>query len=65
MAKNQITNGGPVIMVQVENEYNSGGSNIVWPDYKYMNGQEKMFEDAGVVVPLSCNDVSICKTNDT
>jgi len=60
MAQNQITNGGPVILVQVENEYNPGAANIVFPDYKYMEGQEQLFTDAGVEVPLSNNDVSYC-----
>jgi hypothetical protein len=49
IAKAQITNGGPVILVQPENEY----SGSVGP----VTGG---FPDAGIVVPFVNNDA--CKT---
>lgn len=42
----QITRGGPVIMVQVENEYGSFGD-----DHAYMNAVRKMIVDAGIEIP--------------
>lgn len=45
------TNGGPVIMVAVENEY--GGSGY---DKKYLEAIKKMLEDLGVDVPLYTTD---------
>lgn len=55
IAKAQITNGGPVILVQPENEYShwiDGFEN----DPKYFKYVEKQFRDAGIVVPLITND---------
>ncbi|KXN86326.1 putative beta-galactosidase A, partial [Leucoagaricus sp. SymC.cos] len=55
IAKNQITNGGPVILVQVENEYSG-----FWPpyteDFDYEAQLLKDFRDAGIVVPTTTND---------
>lgn len=59
--KAQITHGGPVIMVQPENEY------ATWPDVsedefpsqmnrKYMRYVENQLLDAGITVPLIMND---------
>lgn len=45
------TNGGPVIMVAIENEY--GGSGY---DKKYLEAVKKMLEDLGVDVPLYTTD---------
>ncbi|KXN92303.1 putative beta-galactosidase A [Leucoagaricus sp. SymC.cos] len=51
IAKNQITQGGPVILVQVENEYYNGpGQN------EYVLELQATFRDAGIVVPTSVND---------
>jgi hypothetical protein len=51
IAKAQITNGGPVILLQPENEYS-------WfPNDTYMNAVYKQYHDAGIVVPLVSNDV--------
>ncbi len=47
----QINYGGPVIMMQVENEYGYYGSNSV-----YMNMMKKLMTDRGVVVPLVTSD---------
>lgn len=57
--KAQITHGGPIIMVQPENEYST------WPDVsefpsemnrKYMEFVEKQLLDVGITVPLIVND---------
>jgi len=47
----QVTHGGPVIMVQVENEYGSFGN-----DKNYLNGVRQMIVDAGFEVPLFTSD---------
>ncbi|TAQ91582.1 hypothetical protein B7494_g56 [Chlorociboria aeruginascens] len=60
IAKAQITNGGPVILLQPENEY-TGSSGVVtggFPDAIYMAYVKKQFRDAGVVVPFINNDAS-------
>ena len=57
--KAQITHGGPVILVQPENEYST------WPDVtdfpsqmnrEYMDLVEQQLLDAGITVPLIVND---------
>ena len=55
IAKAQITNGGPVILVQPENEY-SGAEDTPFPNkpyFRYVIDQER---NAGIVVPLINND---------
>ncbi len=47
----QITKGGPIIMVQVENEYASYGN-----DHHYMEELEKLFREAGFNVPFFTSD---------
>ena len=49
----QVTRGGPVLMVQVENEYGSYGS-----DHAYMESIRQMIIDAGFNVPLYTSDGS-------
>ena len=59
IAKTQITNGGPVIMVQPENEYSTWPSVTDFPDAmntEYMAFVEKQFRDAGIIVPFVVND---------
>lgn len=57
IAKAQITNGGPVILVQLENEYSLGANTTGgFPDPWYMAAVKKQFLDAGIVVPLINND---------
>ena len=61
MADAQITNGGPVILVQPENEYTTfpGIDLSVFPEQpqkEYMAFVEQQFRDAGVTVPLIDND---------
>lgn len=51
LAPLQITHGGPILMVQVENEYGSYGK-----DSAYMGEMRKAMRDAGFDVPLfACN----------
>lgn len=47
----QITEGGPVIMMQVENEYGYYAN-----DRNYMNSMKKLMIDNGVTVPLVTSD---------
>ncbi|RDW65164.1 beta-galactosidase-1 [Coleophoma crateriformis] len=61
IAKAQITNGGPVILVQPENEYswkNVRLSDDPFPDRTYISRVQGYFRDAGIVVPFIGNDVS-------
>ncbi|KAF2823181.1 hypothetical protein CC86DRAFT_355578 [Ophiobolus disseminans] len=56
IAKNQITNGGPVILAQVENElqqtrYQANDTLVV-----YMEQLKTAFKQAGIVVPLTHNE---------
>jgi beta-galactosidase GanA len=55
----QITNGGPIILVQPENEY-TGATTAVpeFPDAVYMQYVEDQLRNAGIVVPLISNDAS-------
>lgn len=55
IAKAQITNGGPVILFQPENEYSSG-YNTVFPNKKYMQYVIDQARKAGILVPLINND---------
>lgn len=55
IAKAQITNGGPVILFQPENEY-SLGYNTPFPDGKYFQYVIDQARKAGIVVPLINND---------
>lgn len=55
IAKAQITNGGPVILFQPENEYSMGMNNVTFPDADYMNGLMSQFRDLGIVVPFINN----------
>jgi beta-galactosidase len=47
LAPLQVTNGGPILMVQVENEYGSYGS-----DKKYLEMNEKIMRNSGFNVPF-------------
>ncbi len=51
IAKFQIDAGGPVIMMQVENEYGYYGN-----DHSYMEWMTKLMRDLGVTVPLFTSD---------
>lgn len=56
IAPEQITEGGPVILLQPENEF-SVGDQIPWPQSKYMEVLQDWFRDSGIVVPMISNDV--------
>lgn len=58
IAAGQITNGGPIILVQPENEYTQAVSGELFPDPAYMQYVEDQLRNAGVVVPLINNDAS-------
>ncbi|KAF7353098.1 Beta-galactosidase [Mycena venus] len=55
IAKNQITNGGPVILVQTENEY-SGFEAPFTEDFTYESELKAVLRSVGVTVPLTVND---------
>jgi Glycosyl hydrolases family 35 len=58
IADAQITNGGPVILLQPENEYANGADDVIFPNGEYFAYIEKQLHDAGIVVPLISNDAS-------
>jgi beta-galactosidase len=47
----QCNNGGPIVMLQIENEYGSYGN-----DKKYMQTLKKLWQQNGVVVPFYTSD---------
>lgn len=47
----QVSKGGPILMVQVENEYGSYGN-----DRTYLHALEKLWRDAGIDVPFYTAD---------
>lgn len=58
IADAQITNGGPVILFQPENEYSGAGDYTPFPDGSYMEYVLQQARDAGIVVPFINNDAS-------
>ena len=62
IAKAQITNGGPVILFQPENEYTVvGGSSAIqkgFPDPFYWSTVQEQYRRAGIIVPFISNDAS-------
>ncbi|KAI1105624.1 glycoside hydrolase family 35 protein [Jackrogersella minutella] len=58
IADAQITNGGPVILLQPENEYTVANAYVPFPDGEYMQYVIQQARDAGIVVPLISNDAS-------
>ncbi|RDB20455.1 putative beta-galactosidase A [Hypsizygus marmoreus] len=55
IAANQITRGGPVILVQAENEY-SGFQAPYTEDFEYEKRLLQSLRDAGITVPITTND---------
>ncbi|KAF9269213.1 glycoside hydrolase family 35 protein [Marasmius fiardii PR-910] len=51
IAKNQITQGGPIIMVQAENEFNESSDHNI-----YMQNIIDTYRSNGIVVPITHND---------
>jgi hypothetical protein len=62
VAEAQITNGGPVVLVQPENEY-SAAQGIDWPQPGYMQTLQDWYREAGIVVPMVLNDVNVASKN--
>jgi hypothetical protein len=62
IAAAQITNGGPVILLQPENEYSGYTGNVTggFPDPVYFAYVKKQYRDAGIIVPFISNDA--CKS---
>lgn len=58
IAAAQITNGGPVIAFQPENEYTYGASWVEWPDVEYIETVNELYREAGIVVPFINNEAS-------
>ncbi|KAI0845092.1 glycoside hydrolase family 35 protein [Daldinia vernicosa] len=58
IADAQITNGGPVILLQPENEYSGAGDYTPFPDGSYMEYVLQQARDAGIVIPFINNDAS-------
>lgn len=56
IAKAQITNGGGVILLQPENEYTDGATNVLFPDIGYQETVLQQYRDAGIVVPFINNE---------
>lgn len=56
LAKNQITNGGPVILDQIENELQETTHSPTNTLVVYMEQIEKASRDAGIIVPFSSNE---------
>lgn len=67
LAPAQITNGGPLILVQPENEYSycfeSPNCNIPWPQPEYMDLLQRLMREEGVVVPTITNEVAYTSSN--
>jgi beta-galactosidase GanA len=55
IAKNEITKGGPVILVQSENEY-SGFQAPYTEDFEYESRLYQDIREAGITVPITTND---------
>jgi beta-galactosidase GanA len=58
IAKAQITNGGPVILLQPENEYTQAAPGIKFPNGDYFAYVEEQYRNAGIVVPFISNDAA-------
>lgn len=59
IAKAQITNGGPVILVQPENEYTQATSSVKpFPNKQYFKTVEDQLRAAGIIVPFISNDAA-------
>lgn len=55
IAKHQITEGGPVVLFQPENEH-SHGHTIPFPNGRYFQYVMDQARKAGIVVPMISND---------
>lgn len=64
IADAQITNGGPVVAFQSENEYTYGVPWVKWPDVEYIDAVNKQFRETGIVVPFSKTVFYDCQVAD-
>lgn len=53
IAEAQITNGGPVILVQPENEYLNGFASGFSPNPYYVQDVEDEWRNTGIVIPFT------------
>jgi beta-galactosidase len=59
VAERQVTRGGPVLMVQVENEYGAYGDDPVPERHRYLRALVDLVRDQGIDVPLfTCDQAS-------
>ena len=58
IAKAQITNGGPVILVQPENEYSQASNGTLFPNREYFAAVENQLRSSGIIVPFISNDAA-------
>ena len=58
IAKAQITNGGPVVLLQPENEYSQATPGTLFPNHAYFQAVEDQYRAAGIVVPFVSNDAA-------
>lgn len=56
IAEAQITNGGPVVLFQPENEYTYPANNITFPNDAYFQYVIDQARNAGIIVPMIGND---------
>ena len=56
IAKAQIANGGPVVLVQPENEYSNATNVTLFPNHEYFAAVEEQYRQAGIIVPFISND---------
>ena len=57
ISKYQITEGGPVILLQPENEYSQATADTPeFPDSVYWQAVEDQYRNGGIIVPLISND---------
>lgn len=59
IAKYQITNGGPIILVQVENEYTRAAAGVDFPNGYYMQYVEDQLHDAGIIGTYETETISV------
>ena len=58
IASAQITKGGPVVLLQPENEYTYSSNGVTFPNKQYFADGEQMYRDTGIVVPFVSNDAA-------
>ena len=58
LAGAQITNGGPIILLQPENEYSLATKDIDLPDVYYWEYLKAQYRQAGIIVPFINNEAS-------